>query len=83
MYRLPFDWVEGATTGLSDAIVVNSLFTKSVFKDAFPGIDKVPDVIYPCVDVKASAESPPEGNPLISFLRCVYDREVLILGHET
>ncbi|EWC45695.1 hypothetical protein DRE_05256 [Drechslerella stenobrocha 248] len=51
IYRVPFDWVEGLTTGLSDGIVVNSRFTAGVFKDAFPRINVVPRVVYPCVDV--------------------------------
>lgn len=51
LYRIPFDWVEGFTTGLAGAIVVNSNFTKSVFATAFPKIKQVPHVVYPCVDV--------------------------------
>jgi len=68
LYRIPFDWIEEVSTGLADAIVVNSLFTKSVFKDAFPHIEQVPDVIYPCVDIHAPIERNPEDNPLIEFL---------------
>lgn len=68
LYRVPFDWIEEVSTGLADAIVVNSLFTKSVFKDAFPHIEQVPDVIYPCVDIHAPIERNPEDNPLIEFL---------------
>ncbi|KAK6542807.1 Alpha-1,3-mannosyltransferase-like protein [Orbilia ellipsospora] len=51
LYRIPFDWIEGFTTGLSDDIVVNSKFTASVFKDAFPRINVTPRVVYPCVDI--------------------------------
>ncbi|EPS35227.1 hypothetical protein H072_11557 [Dactylellina haptotyla CBS 200.50] len=51
LYRIPFDWVEGFTTGLADDIVVNSKFTASVFKQAFPRINVVPRVVYPCVDI--------------------------------
>jgi alpha-1,3/alpha-1,6-mannosyltransferase len=68
LYRVPFDWIEEVSTGLADAIVVNSLFTKSVFKDAFPHIEQVPDVIYPCVDIHGPIERNPEDNPLIEFL---------------
>jgi alpha-1,3/alpha-1,6-mannosyltransferase len=67
-YRFPFDWVEEVTTGMADAIVVNSLFTKSVFKEAFPGIEQTPDVIYPSVDIHAPSESIPLDNPLVQFL---------------
>ena len=51
LYRIPFDWFEGFTTGQAGAIVVNSNFTKSVFASAFPKIKQVPRVVYPCVDV--------------------------------
>ncbi|KAA8913606.1 hypothetical protein FN846DRAFT_928879 [Sphaerosporella brunnea] len=51
LYRIPFDWFEGLTTGLADTIVVNSNFTKSVFATAFPKINREPRVVYPCVDV--------------------------------
>ena len=68
-YRVPFDWAEEMTTELADAIVVNSLYTKGVFKDAFPHIDKAPDVIYPSVDTNLPIETIPEGNPLVEFLR--------------
>ena len=57
------------TTGLSDAIVVNSLFTRGVFKDVFPRIEKAPDVIYPCVDINPAIEPIPENNPLIEYLK--------------
>lgn len=49
-YRLPFDFIEGWTTGHADTIVVNSDFTASVFHEAFPSIKKQPKVVYPCVD---------------------------------
>lgn len=49
LYRIPFDWFEGFTTGLADTIAVNSAFTKSVFATAFPRIRLVPKVVYPCV----------------------------------
>lgn len=68
-YRIPFDWVEDVTTGLADAIVVNSLYTKSVFKEAFPRIDAVPDVIYPSVDVDPPEEAIPKDNAFFPFLR--------------
>ena len=66
---MPFDWVEETTTGLADAIVVNSLFTRGVFREAFSRIDRLPDVIYPCVDISAPAEEVPENNPLVEFLK--------------
>lgn len=62
LYRIPFDWLEAATTGLADTIVVNSTFTKSVFADAFPQIQTVPRVVYPCVSI------PPSGYRVDSAL---------------
>lgn len=50
LYRKPFDYIEEYTTGLSDRIVVNSNFTKSVFHHTF-NINTDPNVIYPCVDI--------------------------------
>lgn len=53
MYRIPFDAIEEWTTGVSDQIVVNSTFTKSIFHKTFTNLALVdPGVIYPCVDVK-------------------------------
>lgn len=69
IYRVPFDWIEETTTGLADAIVVNSLFTKGVFREAFPGIERTPDVIYPCVDIHTPEEEVPQDNSLVEFLR--------------
>ncbi|KAH0607517.1 uncharacterized protein H6S33_002551 [Morchella sextelata] len=50
LYRIPFDYLEALTTGLAHTIVVNSAFTKSVFRTAFPHIATTPHVVYPCVD---------------------------------
>ncbi|KZF19442.1 glycosyltransferase family 4 protein [Xylona heveae TC161] len=53
IYRIPFDWFEGWTMGMSDGIVVNSRFTRGVFAEAFPSLAKAriePGVVYPCVD---------------------------------
>ena len=62
IYRWPFDWLESWSTGCSDAIVVNSNFTKGVFKEAFPRLkERIPGVVYPCVDtshINARAKQP-------------------------
>lgn len=50
LYRVPFDWIEEYTTSLSDVIIVNSNFTKSVFHNTFQ-IKEDPKIIYPCVDI--------------------------------
>ncbi|KAI9150975.1 Alpha-1,3-mannosyltransferase-like protein [Blastocladiella emersonii ATCC 22665] len=49
VYRAPLDWIEEATTGAADEIVVNSKFTRAVFRAAFPSIKRVPAVVYPGV----------------------------------
>jgi len=58
LYRGPFDWLESWSTGCSDTIVVNSEFTKSVFREAFPSLKyREPGVVYPCVDINAGEKS--------------------------
>ena len=49
LYRLPLDWLEQWTTGLADILLVNSNFTKEVFKDTFTRLNRVPPpaVLYP------------------------------------
>lgn len=51
VYRVPFDWIEGWTTGMADCLVVNSKFTASVVASAFPRLHGVPRVVYPAVDI--------------------------------
>ena len=51
IYRLPFDIIEQVTTALSDRVLVNSKFTKSVYKKTFTLIAKDPYVLYPCVQL--------------------------------
>jgi alpha-1,3/alpha-1,6-mannosyltransferase len=61
-YRIPFDWLEEWSMGFSQAIAVNSEFTKRVVEKTWPGLTGMVStkVIYPCVDtdVKAEAETP-------------------------
>ncbi|CAG8612120.1 4415_t:CDS:10 [Ambispora leptoticha] len=47
LYRMPVDKFEEMTTGMADAIVVNSKFTANVFRDSFPSIKQRPEVLYP------------------------------------
>ena len=55
LYRGPFDWLESWSTGCSDAIVVNSNFTKGIFAAAFPSLSyRDPGVVYPCVDTRTT-----------------------------
>lgn len=54
LYRLPLDYLEEITTACSDLIVVNSKFTRGVFREALPSVQKKElGVLYPPVDVKA------------------------------
>lgn len=72
LYRLPFDWLESWSTGCSDTIVVNSKFTKSVFAEAFPGLQhRKPGVIYPCVDTS-------DGSHLDDISPLWKDKKVLL-----
>ena len=51
LYRSPFDDIESWSTGCADAIVVNSKFTRAVFKQTFSSMKKRDlKVVYPCVD---------------------------------
>lgn len=58
VYRKPFDLLEEFTTGCADQVVVNSSFTKSVFRSTFKTLSHFdPAVIYPCVDTSESVSS--------------------------
>lgn len=53
-YRLPFDLFEEYCISMADKVVVNSLYTQSVYKNSFRFLTMLrkplPSVIYPCVD---------------------------------
>jgi alpha-1,3/alpha-1,6-mannosyltransferase len=58
LYRIPFDWLEELTTGMSDRVLVNSKFTLNVYKTSFPSIarkqeksNNLPQVLYPAIDL--------------------------------
>ena len=38
---------------MADEIVVNSKFTRSIFKEAFPSIKKLPLVLYPGIRLES------------------------------
>lgn len=76
LYRRPFDMIESWSTGCADAVVVNSKFTRSVFKQTFPSMrTRDLKVVYPCVDTKErkveSFEDPlwPNRKTLLSINR--------------
>lgn len=56
-YRLPLDWLEEFTTGMADIILVNSNFTKEVFKRTFSRLRNInPAVLYPSLPTKIFQE---------------------------
>lgn len=62
IYRAPFDMLEELTTALADEIVVNSKFTRKLFKETFQLYDclggKSPNILYPCVSQTMVEERP-------------------------
>lgn len=70
IYRYPFDRLEEWSTGLSDRIVVNSNFTKSVFHRTFLNLARVdPAVIYPCVDLAGAATDTDADREITDFMK--------------
>ncbi|XP_046686184.1 LOW QUALITY PROTEIN: alpha-1,3/1,6-mannosyltransferase ALG2-like [Homalodisca vitripennis] len=50
LYRAPLNWLEEITTASADIILVNSEFTRNVFKDTFKSIQKTPAILYPSIN---------------------------------
>ena len=70
LYRIPFDVIEQVTTALSDRVLVNSKFTKSVYRKTFTLVAKEPYVLYPCVKLDelisiGSDPTPPVSNDIV------------------
>jgi alpha-1,3/alpha-1,6-mannosyltransferase len=64
LYRYPLDAIEQWTTGLADSLIVNSKFTASVFREAFPKLNHVDlKILYPPCDVGTTLlqQSPTRG----------------------
>ncbi len=55
-YRRPLNYAEERTTGKADIVLVNSEFTKSIFRRTFRGITRVPEVLYPSINDQQLAE---------------------------
>ncbi|KAJ3062276.1 Alpha-1,3-mannosyltransferase-like protein [Podochytrium sp. JEL0797] len=53
LYRVPFDFMEEVTTRMADCTVVNSNFTRDIFKQSFPSIKRSPKVLYPAIRTEA------------------------------
>ncbi|KAJ1928166.1 Alpha-1,3-mannosyltransferase-like protein [Tieghemiomyces parasiticus] len=69
LYRLPFDYFEERTTALADRVVVNSRFTASIFKRAFPTITRAPAVLYPGIRLDAYGTDVNVEDPALRPLR--------------
>ncbi|KAI0823888.1 alpha-1,3-mannosyltransferase ALG2 [Trametes gibbosa] len=77
IYRLPMDAVEEAATRQADTILVNSNFTKSVFKRHFPSIRATPLVVYPGINL--DTYQPLEVNQReADILNIITDRPTLL-----
>ncbi|GAB0096725.1 Alpha-1,3/1,6-mannosyltransferase ALG2 [Sergentomyia squamirostris] len=73
IYRAPLDYLEEKTTGQADRILVNSKFTRRVFKTTFKRLSMDPDVLYPSLNTKFFDNPPPDDEvsskiPARSFL---------------
>ena len=77
LYRKPLDYVEEWATAFADCVAVNSKFTASVFKEAFPSIvDHVaPEVLYPAINLK---DFIPPKDPAVKLSDC--QRSITLLS---
>lgn len=66
IYRAPLNYLEEVTTGQADRILVNSKFTRSVFKATFKSLSHLdPDVLYPSLNTDYfDRSSATAGKPL-------------------
>ncbi|OZJ04162.1 hypothetical protein BZG36_03112 [Bifiguratus adelaidae] len=69
IYRWPVDRFEEWTTGLADAIVVNSRFTRGMFHQAFPNISHLPQVLYPPLNLESYDKEVDESDPAVRMLK--------------
>ena len=83
LYRAPLDWLEEVTTGSANVVLVNSLFTKSVFQNTFSRLPHIsPQVLYPSLAMhmfegKGSRPAEVLDNPSISTFLSInrYERK--------
>lgn len=50
LYRIPLNYLEEITTGMAHKVLVNSLYTCSVFKDTFKKLTIEPEVLHPSIN---------------------------------
>lgn len=58
LYRWPLNALEEFTTGKADVILVNSKFTRGVFKKTFRSLQVMPTVLYPSLNTRYFDETP-------------------------
>jgi len=66
LYRIPLDWLEQTTTGMADTVLVNSRFTRGVFRETFQRLSHIqPQVLYPSLAMRMfeGKGSRPDGVP--------------------
>ncbi|EPB85826.1 alpha-1,3-mannosyltransferase ALG2 [Mucor circinelloides 1006PhL] len=68
LYRVPIDKLEEWSTGMADTITVNSHFTAGMFKRSFPGILKVPRVLYPPINFAAYDKQVDLADPSVQII---------------
>jgi len=54
---------------MADKILVNSQFTRSIFKESFPKINTVPEVLYPGINTKEYEKNIDELDKTLDLLR--------------
>ncbi|KAJ3174821.1 hypothetical protein HK101_010820 [Irineochytrium annulatum] len=69
LYRIPFDLIEEVTTRMADDIVVNSNFTRSTFKKVFSLIPRLPNVLYPGINLGSYDEGVDETSEDVAFFQ--------------
>lgn len=52
-YRMPLNFLEEKTTGQADGVLVNSKFTRRIFKETFKSLRMTPEVLYPSLNTVA------------------------------
>uniref|UniRef100_A0A6B2E8G2 Alpha-1,3/1,6-mannosyltransferase ALG2 n=1 Tax=Phlebotomus kandelakii TaxID=1109342 RepID=A0A6B2E8G2_9DIPT len=65
IYRAPLNYLEEMTTGMADRVLVNSKFTRRIFKSTFRRLSLDPDVLYPSLNTQFF-DSPPQHDDISS-----------------
>jgi alpha-1,3/alpha-1,6-mannosyltransferase len=67
-YRAPIDRLEAFGTARATRVLVNSRYTATRFRDAFPGLAAEPDVVHPGVDVLPCPDLGLDGTGPVTIL---------------